>query len=286
MTALQQRVLTAAVLLALLLGALLYPHGWVFASVTLVLIAAAAWEWFRLNSATPYMAYVAGAICAMVCGALWTAGAHSIPLPGLWIGATAAWCLAGAVLLYRGVPLWAQIPAALRQIGGLLVLVCAWLAVIQAKERGTAFLLSALALAWVADTGAYFVGRAWGGRWFRTRLAPSISPGKTWEGFCGGLAVAFLLAYGWWAADTALASTTPSLYTIVGQHSPLLLVVVVPALTAWSVVGDLLESLVKRSANVKDSSALLPGHGGVLDRIDALLPTLPASMFLVHVCAN
>jgi len=140
------------------------------------------------------------------------------------------------------------------------------------------FLLSALCLVWVADIGAYAAGRAFGTR----KLAPSISPGKSWEGVAGGMASVLVLAVLWvvlidrrWPVDSA------SLYTQLVERFAwpgLLLLAVV--LAGFSVVGDLFESLVKRAAGVKDSSRLLPGHGGVLDRIDALLPVLPVAMAL------
>jgi phosphatidate cytidylyltransferase len=145
---------------------------------------------------------------------------------------------------------------------------------------GVNFLLSVLALVWVADIGAYFAGRAFGGRFTRNKLAASISPGKSWEGVWGGMLGVLLLALFWRYADAANGALVPSFYTHLGQKGMVFLLLSVLFMAAMSVVGDLIESLVKRSAGVKDSSALLPGHGGVLDRIDALLPTLPLAMML------
>ncbi|MFZ4480249.1 MAG: phosphatidate cytidylyltransferase, partial [Rhodoferax sp.] len=159
----------------------------------------------------------------------------------------------------------------------------AWLAVAQARAVGINFLLSVLVLVWVADISAYFAGRAFGGRFSHSKLAPSISPGKTWEGVWGGIAGVCLLAFFWQWADQSLAAAVPSLFTQLGMKSGALLLVGIFFLGAMSVVGDLFESLVKRSAGVKDSSGLLPGHGGVLDRVDALLPVLPLAMMLYSV---
>ncbi|MEY4584660.1 MAG: hypothetical protein RJB10_1157, partial [Pseudomonadota bacterium] len=130
---------------------------------------------------------------------------------------------------------------------------------------------------------AYFAGRTWGGKFTSNKLAPSISPGKSWEGVWGGAVGVFLLAMTWVWADSYWQAGVPSLYArLQGQHLVLMAIALL-FLTAMSVVGDLIESLIKRSAGVKDSSGLLPGHGGVLDRVDALLPTLPIAMMLASL---
>jgi phosphatidate cytidylyltransferase len=166
-------------------------------------------------------------------------------------------------------------------IGGLFAIWIAWLAVMQARLIGVNFLFSVMVLVWVADIFAYFFGRALGGKWIAQKLAPSISPGKTWEGAIGGLLGVVAIAFIWKWADSTFELDSKSIYTMLyAQHSWLMAVAVV-LLGVMSVVGDLLESLFKRSAGVKDSSGLLPGHGGVLDRVDALLPVLPLAMMLV-----
>ena len=142
-------------------------------------------------------------------------------------------------------------------------------------------MLSVLVLVWAADVFAYFAGRAWGGRWVKAKLAPAISPGKSWEGVFGGAVGVLVVAVAWVAADAHWHVSVPSFYTVLLSRGMLLMCVALMFMTAMSVVGDLVESLVKRSAGVKDSSALLPGHGGVLDRLDALLPTLPLAMMIV-----
>jgi phosphatidate cytidylyltransferase len=160
----------------------------------------------------------------------------------------------------------------------VLLIFAAWIALVQVHRISAAALLVAMAIVWVADIGAYFVGRAVGKR----KLAPKISPGKSWEGVWGGLflvVVVGLIS----AAAPGLDSALPA--RLVSQWGPLIAALVLAVLASYSVVGDLHESLLKRQANLKDSSHLLPGHGGVLDRIDALLPTMPAVFLLHHVLA-
>lgn len=277
---LKQRVITALALLAVFLPALFHPEPSVFAAVCLVLMAAGAWEWGRLNGCGFARAVALGVVCLVVCVALWSANALTRPLTALWTAAGIGWVLAGVLLLRRGVAAWSGIAPGIRIAAGLLVLVLAWLAIAQARMTGINFLLSAFTLVWAADIGAYFCGRAWGGRWIPVRLAPSVSPGKSWEGAIGGFLAVLVLGVAWVQADGRFGATTPSLYTLLWQQGPWVFLVSLTLLAAMSIMGDLVESLVKRAAGVKDSSGLLPGHGGVLDRIDALLPTLPAAMML------
>jgi len=278
---LRQRVITALVLLAILLPALFARSATPFIALSLLFIAAAAWEWARLNGITGAAALATGALCAALCLGLWALGAVEHPLPSLWLAAGLAWVLAGAGVLARGVPGWPRLPLGLRWVMGLAILCVAWLAMAQARRIGVNFLLSAMVLVWTADVFAYFAGRALGGRLTGGRkLAPSISPGKSWEGVWGGMLGVLALAAVWLWLDRAYDLGAPSVYTRLYQAGPALLVGGALFLCAMSVVGDLFESLVKRSAGMKDSSQLLPGHGGVLDRIDALLPTLPLAMLL------
>ncbi|WP_295548302.1 phosphatidate cytidylyltransferase [uncultured Pseudacidovorax sp.] len=277
---LKQRIITALVLLAVLLPALFYPSPEPFALVMLVLVAAAGWEWGRLNGYRQRISLLFGAEMVLLCAVSWWLGLLSRPLPLLWSVAGAAWVLGGAALLKLAVPGWPQIPKAVRVVGGLLALWAAWLAAVQARMVGINFLLSILVLVWVADVFAYFAGRAFGLRFTRRKLAPAISPGKSWEGVWGGVVGVIVLAVCWVWADRAFAAGVPSLYTHLATRGWWLLLLGVVFLAAMSVVGDLVESLIKRSAGAKDSSGLLPGHGGVLDRIDALLPTLPLAMML------
>ena len=278
---LRQRVITALVLLALLLPALFAASSLPFALFTLVLISAAGWEWARLNGVQAALpALATGALVALMCGL-------SLPnLPqvgqagGLWWAGTAAWVVGGGWVLWRGPAGWPQLPALLRWALGPLLLWLAWLALAQARTIGVNFLLSAMCVVWVADISAYFCGRAFGQR----KLAVTISPGKSWEGVYGGVAGVLLLSVLWIWGESQFNLDSASLFKLLQQRlgwAGLLLVALL--LTALSVVGDLFESLVKRAAGAKDSSRLLPGHGGVLDRVDALLPVLPAALALISL---
>ena len=277
---LKQRIITALLLMVVLLPAMFYREPWPFNLLALVFIAAAAWEWAKANGGSHGFSLAMGGVCCMVCGAMWWAGWLQQSLPRLWLFAGAAWVLGGALILKAGVAAWTRHARYLRLLGGLLALSLAWLAIAQAKVIGSNFLLSVLALVWVADISAYFAGRAWGGRWSRSKLAASISPGKSWEGVWGGMVGVVLLAFVWRYVDVIMGASVSSLYTHVSDKNFWLLIVASVFMSAMSVVGDLIESLVKRSAGIKDSSGLLPGHGGVLDRVDALLPTLPLAMML------
>jgi phosphatidate cytidylyltransferase len=273
-----QRVITAVVLLALLLPSMLAATPWPFALVTLLLIAAGGWEWARLNGVAVVAAIGPGVLLAVA--GLWAVYAGTVVrVPtSVWWSAVVAWIVVGAAVLRGGPGSWARWPAVVRLALGLLALWVAWLALATARAVGVNFLLSVLCLVWAADIGAYAAGRAFG----RHKLAPSISPGKSWEGVAGGMASVLLLATLWvLAIDRRWPVDSASLFTqwveSLGWAGLLPLVLLLAAL---SVVGDLFESLVKRAAGAKDSSRLLPGHGGVLDRIDALLPVLPIAMAL------
>ena len=270
---LKQRVITALVLLALLLPALLAQTAEPLAGLTLVLIAAGAWEWGCLNGLAMRGALRMGAACVILCLVSWRTEVPS----WIWWVSGCAWVLSAAALIRHGVDRWSHIPRMLRLTGGLLALWLTWVAVYQAKQIGTNFLLSILFLVWMADIAAYFAGRAFG----RRKLAPAISPGKSWEGVWGGMLGVALMAVSWIAFDAQQEMDVASLYTRMYEaRGGFFLLVATLFLTAMSVTGDLVESLVKRSAGMKDSSQLLPGHGGVLDRVDALLPTLPLAMML------
>lgn len=278
---LKQRILTALLLLAVLLPATFYPAAVPFGLVTLILLACAAWEWARLNAYAPAVAVATGCACALLCGLAWFEGTTTAHLGGMWIGIGVFWVLASAWVLRAGATAWQGVPRIIRLVGGVLLLWAAWIAIVQARHIGINFLMSVLVLVWAADIGAYFFGRALGGKFFANRLAPTVSPGKTWEGVCGGVTVVFVVAFVWIYADANLHLDSASVHTrLLALGAPAFLLGLA-FLTAMSVVGDLVESLFKRSAGVKDSSNLLPGHGGVLDRVDALLPTLPLAMMLM-----
>lgn len=274
---LKQRVITAVILLAILLPATFSPVAWPFAVLTLIMIGAAGWEWANLNGVAGWGAAVLGAGLAAACAAaVWSGWAEAAP-PAAWWLAVLVWVLGGTWALKAGLDGWPGLSKGLRCALGLVGLWTAWLALANAKSIGINFLLSVFCLVWAADIAAYFGGKAFG----RHKLSPAISPGKTWEGVWSGMLGVVLLAALWLWIDHSFAVDSASLYTELWQrlHSAGLALALI-FLAAMSVVGDLVESLVKRSAGAKDSSRLLPGHGGVLDRIDALLPVFPLALAL------
>ena len=237
----------------------------------LLFLCGAGWEWGRLCGLGAVAALLMGAVVG-ASGLAWLLLPAPPVLGAAWLGlATLLWITAvPAWLFYRD-----QVPGGpvLAALGWFMLLAC-WYAVWQARESGAAYLFLLLGVAWIADICAYFAGKAFG----RHKLAPAISPGKTWEGVAGGaLGVQALMA-----ACVLGAAAVPNYFgELSSLRGPLAAAGAAAALTAVSVVGDLFESLLKRRAGMKDSSALLPGHGGVLDRIDALPPTLPAALALL-----
>ena len=285
---LRQRIITAVIMLAVLVAALWSASPVPFIVLALVMMAAAAWEWARLNGVQGAGALALGAAMVLACGLSWWAGWVNEPFRAWWL-VVALWVVVGGLLISVGVDGWSRVAALVRLALGLAALWVAWLAVVQARLVGVNFLLSVLALVAAADIAAYFAGRAFGGQLVARKLAPSISPNKSWEGVFGGMAGVLLLAALWIFFDRQIAPAdwSRSLYSHLWQGGGLVwLVPSVMALAGLSVVGDLVESLVKRAAGAKDSSQLLPGHGGVLDRIDAQLPTLPFAMALVTLVAQ
>ena len=274
---LKQRIITALVLLAILLPALFASQPEWTMGVALVLMVLAAWEWGQLNGYSKKASWLIALDCVALCAVAWKFGLPYRSTPGVWLFLGTAWVLGGAWLLKIGVTGWPALHKWMRIVGGLLAISGAWLAVAQARVIGINFLLSVLVLVWAADVFAYFSGRAFGKR----KLAPSISPGKSWEGVWGGMVGVVLLCAAWVWADQYLQAGVPSLYSRLNKVGWWFALVAVLFMALMSVVGDLVESLVKRAAGAKDSSNLLPGHGGVLDRVDALLPTLPLAMMLL-----
>jgi len=251
-----QRVVTAVVLLALLLVVLfMLPESATIGLLGLFLVVA-AWEWsgfLRIETLAWRMAYV-GLISGLTVVSL-SGYPGWLPLtPILWLS-LAWWGLAFIWVLRYPTPIRRDVGA----VCGILVMLPAWVglvALLRAPDGGPVYLLCALMIVWAADIGAYFIGRRFG----RTRLAPEVSPGKTWEGFLGGLFAAGLAA-GFGAIWLGL----PVVFMV-----PMGLCV-----AAISVMGDLTVSMFKRSAGLKDSGQLFPGHGGVLDRIDSITAAVP-----------
>ena len=269
---LKTRVITALVLMALLLPSIFLLPQAAWALLVAAFIGVAAWEWGALLKWSEPGRRLLGVATAVLCGAIslldpavpGTLG-QFVPATGwpllVYLLAAVFWCLL--------MPFWLRAQWALGGPAGVLVgavvLLPTWLAMVQLRTLGPWALLGIFAVVWMADIAAYFSGRAFGKR----KMAPSISPGKTWAGAYG--AVVGVVIYGLLVRFGA-GLQTPSLW---------LWVVALLFVTAISIIGDLYESLLKRKAGIKDSSNVLPGHGGVLDRIDSLTSTLPVVALLL-----
>lgn len=280
---LKQRVITALVLLLVLLPALFHSNSLPFNLIVLAIVTVGAWEWGRLNGLNTGLSLATGVVAMLGSLLAWALGALQQSYGFLWLLAGSAWVLGSVALIKVGVAGWSKLPLLLRWLGGLLALWIAGLAMVQARSVGVNFLLSILTLVWVADIFAYFAGRAFGLRLTKNKLAPAISPGKSWEGAWGGALGVVCLAFVWAFLDRTNQASVMSFYSHLFQRGWWILLFAALLMAAMSVVGDLVESLVKRSAGMKDSSQILPGHGGVLDRVDALLPTLPLAMMLTYL---
>jgi len=268
------RILAALVMApAVIAAVLLLPTGWLML-LSAVVFLAALWEWLRLADVEDALSRTILLACnlALMVALVWgsrSPHAGALPLFQLAVVLGVVWWLL-ALLWLRHYDFASRHDGNARVFklaAGTAAVVPAWcaLAVIHSSEpHGHRWLLLALLLVWAADSGAYFAGRKFGGRWFAGRkLAPRISPNKTLEGLIGGVALAMLVA-----VVGALAIGTPA-----AQLPAVILVAIFTVL--FSVAGDLFESLLKRHVGMKDSGHLIPGHGGVLDRIDSVLAALP-----------
>ncbi len=270
---LKTRIITAFVLLAVLLPILfLLPPIYIGAFFLLALLVA-AWEWSRLIAPEAVRAaWLYALFCLMII--VFLLGMKNATWQfALLLLAVIFWFFAAPFVLAKGMNLSLQKLRPFYVVLGLILLPATWFALVFLRELGLVFLLSSMALVWVADIGAYFVGKAFGKR----KLAIQISPGKSVEGALGGL----LLCYGYALLCVfylPFESTLFGAWAIRFGWAPMFLMVTV--LVAFSIFGDLFESQLKRLAGVKDSSHLLPGHGGVLDRVDALIPTMPIAALL------
>jgi len=270
---LKTRILTALVLLAVLLPVLFFNNFIAFAVVATAFFGAAAWEAARL------FGLGAPRLFGVACCVLFGAGLLLVVPPGL-IGLLFAlsvllWLIRFTPSLAIGLPALLSPANWALSLSFTVALFGCFYAIVRLFQHSPGYLLSVMALVWIADIGAYFSGKAFGKR----KLAPSISPGKSWEGAIGGgiavlaLSALTIVSGASWLQDT-FAVRLQARFGWAGALAILIVVV------AASVVGDLFESQLKRRAAMKDSSNLLPGHGGVLDRIDALIPVLPLAALI------
>jgi phosphatidate cytidylyltransferase len=248
---LKERVITALIAVAVLLLVLFALPRAAAQAVIALLILAGAWEWsgFLGSGSTPIRAMYVGLVAVLMGLVTWQAP----QINGLLFQVAVAWWICALVwTLFYPTP----IPAAVRWVAGLLVLLPLYNALVVLYLASPAVLLGALLIVWAADTGAFVAGKLFG----RVKLAPQISPGKTWEGVIGGLAtVAFLAVVGAYLFDARVAVLVPFCL----------------AVACASVVGDLTVSMFKRTAGLKDSGSIFPGHGGVLDRVDSVAAAAP-----------
>ena len=272
---LRARILTALVLLSALGGALfLLPDPyWALFVLAFTLVGAAEWSRIAGYPMALSLLYVAATLAIGV-GLLfvpggdfdWTARGDILP----HLASLAFWVLVAPLWLAFG---WRVRNRFVLALVGWVVLVPTWLALVQLRALSPMLLLGLMAVVWIADSAAYFVGKRFG----RHKLAPTISPGKTWEGIAGALAAVAVYAVLWIAADPALLAAAGH-----GLAALLAGILALWCMTYFGVLGDLFESWMKRQAGLKDSGRIFPGHGGVLDRVDALTSTLPLVVLALY----
>lgn len=277
---LKQRVITALILLVILGAAMLAPVRWPLLAIFVLMSTLACWEWERLSLSQEQqrwawpLALLNGALMLWLSVHWYHTGpqgqAADLVYRGLVPLMAALWVVGATGLVLQG-QATQRAQGVLLSVMGVLAPLVAWASLyLFLHTQGIVYVLSLLVLIWVADIAAYFAGRAFG----KAKLAPRVSPGKTWAGALGGM----VAASAWMLIS---ANGAGSFGADVQQRWGWVATAALGlALAALSIVGDLFESLLKRRAAVKDSSQLLPGHGGVYDRIDALLPVAPVALLL------
>jgi phosphatidate cytidylyltransferase len=277
---LKTRVITALVILPVVLFALFALPAWGWALFTFGIVAAAIWEWSRFCRLSSGAAIAYQTITLVVCAFIFVAydkgsvaGIEFAQIKGVGFALSLLfWALVVPVWLWST---WKS-PPAITAIAGWLVILPTWLALMSLRDIAPWLLLSFAAIVWVADIAAYFVGRRFG----KQKLAPAISPGKTIAGAYGAVVGVMLYFFLWRYLIGATPVNTDAWVRELQSHGWVLFAAFV-VLSLFSIIGDLFESWMKRCADMKDSSNLLPGHGGILDRIDALTSTLPlAGLYL------
>ena len=262
-----KRIATAVVLIAALLPSLFFLPTVTWNIACVFFAAICAYEWCRLCG---LKGILLSACIALIVSVVVAAVMDAIPAKWLFIASTMTWIAAVPVIIWNNSQ---NIGKAVRIGFGGLIIASAASALAALRSSDPALLLLLMAIVWVSDTAAYFSGRNWGHR----KLAPSISPGKTWEGVAGGLTAVCIYAL---ALIVSFPATLPQTASRISENSSALFMIVCLALAVAGIVGDLAESWAKRLAGVKDSGTILPGHGGILDRVDALLPVLPMAALI------
>ena len=267
---LKQRIITALILLPIALCGFFLLEGSGFALFIGLVVTLGAWEWARLAG---FEAQPARVVFAAVVAVL-LFGLYLFPDLAPWVlGAAVLWWAAATFLVLtfpQSAVHWSSI--ATKLVIGLLILLPAWqgLVLIKAMPLGNWLIMAVMVLVWGADIGAYFSGRKFGKR----KLAPKVSPGKSWEGVFGGLLLSLLITA---VVGVVRDWSASQMFAALAGAAVIVLI---------SVVGDLTESMFKRQAGIKDSSNLLPGHGGVLDRIDSLTAAIPVFAVLLWMAAS
>lgn len=270
----KQRLITALILAPLMIGGIFFLPIEQFAYFIGFIVTVAAWEWANLSgycSSVVRIGY-AGSVAASIFLVAYFMGQHA-ELSSIILAIGAIWWFVACLLVVqypKKVALWQAKPV--RALLGFLVLLPMWVGfmTLKSQEHSSLIIVYVMLLIWGADTGAYFAGKTWG----KSKLAPNVSPGKSWAGFWGGLATTGLIAI--------IFSLLVNQWLRPVTMDDFLLLAAITFITAiMSVMGDLVESMMKRHRGIKDSSQLLPGHGGVLDRIDSMAAAVPVFAFLM-----
>lgn len=266
---LKQRILTALILVPLVIAGILYLPVIGIALIFGLLMLMGAWEWSRLSGVQSIVvrtSYVV--LIGAIFGLLWFDIGTLSQRHAITNTAVAFWVLATIWVITPGLARTQNFfNSFLKLLAGIAVLAPSWYALVSihaSTQMGPQWILYIFFLIWIADSGAYFAGRAYG----RHKLAPIVSPGKTWEGAAGAFVLVLLYSL---SAPFWLPVAADKGFTLVWMS--LLLVPV-------SVIGDLFESLMKRQSGIKDSGHILPGHGGIMDRFDSLTAVFPVTMWL------
>jgi len=266
---LKQRILTALILIPLVIAGIIYLPTSAIAGILAVLLLQGAWEWSRLAGCQSNIARVAYVITmALVLWYCWTVITDQSFTRLLANVAAVGWLLATLWIFFPSLCKEKSLPNLIvKLLAGIFVIGITWVAMVNQHaqtQQGPLWVLYFMFLIWIADSGAYFAGRAFG----RHKLAPVVSPGKTWEGVAGAALMVLVYAYlaQYWLPVNA------------GQMVGVILVSLF--LVPVSVIGDLFESLMKRQSGIKDSGQLLPGHGGVMDRVDSMTAVFPVTMWI------